>query len=242
MVTPACSATSSIDTVWKPEVPNARRATSRSWARRSGARIRRRAGVGAPFVCSTSATLATPSPASGWRAILPTGNLPISNLAAEPRPPAPEATSRRGRRGLPAHRGPAHHPEVDPRVRRAGDPSGRRRVRPDRGVPLAGGEEGGRGRAVLDRVLHGERGRGPDRPDAPHRPGGDVLGVCRHLARDLGGGPAPVHARLLGHPGAARHVGAPDLRHGGAARSRRAVRHRVRRRFGRLGPSDHGPP
>src|SRR6266508_694368 len=40
LVTPASFATSSIDTPWKPERPNTRRATARSWARRSGPRIR----------------------------------------------------------------------------------------------------------------------------------------------------------------------------------------------------------
>jgi hypothetical protein len=46
LVTPASLATVSIDTAWNPELPNTRRATSRSWALRSGARILRRE----PFV------------------------------------------------------------------------------------------------------------------------------------------------------------------------------------------------
>ena len=44
-MTPASRATASIDTAWYPEAPKARRATWRSCARRSGARIRRRGEV-----------------------------------------------------------------------------------------------------------------------------------------------------------------------------------------------------
>src|SRR5918996_152272 len=228
LVTPASLATVSMVTEWKPWRPKTFLATSRSWARRSAARIRRRDRIWGGL--SITRLLY-------WRRGGAYNNLPTG------RKQAGRCRRHFARRngGISTLRGPDHAEEVGERVRREGDPGGGPRVRRDGGVPLAGGEEGRRAGPVLHRLLP-ERRRGPHGAQPPHRPGGDGLGVRRDLPCPVRDGAAAHGPGVPGDAGAADRVGPADDRDPRGTRGGGIRRHRARCGIGRLRPCHHGPP